>query len=235
MSAVWGIISDLTEGLRDVSGGWWFLLVIIVIATLDSVFPVVPSETTMIIGGVGASAAGAGPYPLILVIICGALGAFAGDNLSYQIGLRAHAWVERRAAKQERTARRLEWATEQIEERGGLLLITARFIPGGRTLLTLSCGMTRQNKKWFASWIAIAGTIWATYASVLGYAFGTQFEDDHTKAFLLAFGAALSITILIELVRYVLKRRNTKKYGPSPFEGHPTVPRMTEQDTHSST
>jgi membrane protein DedA with SNARE-associated domain len=207
MSAAWGFISDMTTWLKDISGGWWFLAIIFIVATLDSIFPVVPSETTVIIGGVGASAAGAGPYPLVFVIICGAIGAFTGDNLSYLIGRRASSWVERRAARREKSAQRLNWAAHQIEERGGLLLITARFIPGGRTLLTLSCGMTRQHHRWFAGWVSIAAVIWATYASVLGFAFGTQFEDDHTLAFILAFGAALTITIVIEVVRYLVKKR----------------------------
>ncbi len=207
MGAVWGFISDMTGWLKDISGGWWFLAIIFVIATLDSIFPVVPSETTVIIGGVGASAAGAAPYPVVLVIVCGALGAFCGDNVSYLIGKRASSWVERRAARHEKSAQRLEWARHQIEERGGLLLITARFIPGGRTLLTLSCGMTRQDRRWFASWVGVAAVIWATYASILGFAFGSQFEDDHTLAFLLAFGAALTITVLIEVVRYLVKKR----------------------------
>lgn len=206
MTAVWSFLSDMTEWLRDISGNWWFLAVIAVIAALDSVFPVVPSETTVIIGGVGASAAGNGPYPVLLVIVCGALGAFAGDNASYLIGRRASSWVERRAARREESAARLDWAARQIEERGGLLLITARFIPGGRTLLTLSCGMTRQHRRWFAGWVGVAAVIWASYASILGYAFGTQFEDDHTLAFLLAFAAALTITVVIEVSRFALKR-----------------------------
>jgi membrane protein DedA with SNARE-associated domain len=207
VNAVWSFISDMTGWLKDISGGWWFLVIVFVIATLDSIFPVVPSETTVIIGGVAASAAGDGPYPVVLVILCGALGAFTGDNLSYLIGRRAHPWVEKRAARREKSAQRLDWAAHQIEERGGLLLITARFIPGGRTLLTLSCGMTRQHHRWFAGWVSIAALIWATYASILGYAFGTQFEDDHTLAFLLAFGAALSITVVIEMGRYAIKKR----------------------------
>jgi membrane protein DedA with SNARE-associated domain len=208
--AVWGVLGDLTEWLRDISGGWWFLAVVLIIATLDSVFPIVPSETTVIIGGVAASAAGSGPYPLLLVIACAAVGAFLGDNLSYQIGHRASGWVERKAAAKASTAQRLKWASDQIEERGGLLLITARFVPGGRTVLTLSCGMTRQNVRWFSGWVAVAATVWAAYASILGFAFGSQFENDHTLAFLLAFAAALSITVVIEIVRYLHKRRSTR-------------------------
>jgi len=205
--AAWGPIENLTEWLKDISGHWWFLAVILVIAFLDSVIPVVPSETTVIIGGVAASAAGDAPYPVYLVIIAGAIGAFCGDNFSYEIGHRFSGRVARRAERKPKTAQRLAWAADQIEERGGLLLITARFIPGGRTLLTLSCGLTRQSHRWFATWVAVAASLWAAYASILGYVFGERFQDNHTTAFVLAFAAALGITFLIELVRWVRKRR----------------------------
>ena len=144
-----------------------------------------PSETAVIIGGV---AAGQGDQNLLLVILSGALGAFCGDNAAYLIGKRFSPSINRRAERRPKTARRLDWAGDQIRTRGGLLLITARFIPGGRTALTLSCGLTRQPHGWFARWVAVAAIIWATYAAVLGAIFGNRFKDDHTVAFLLAFG-----------------------------------------------
>ena len=45
------------------------------------------------------------------------------------------------------------------------------------------------------AWIAVAAVIWATYAALLGFVGGKAFEDDHTKAFLLAFAAAFSLTV----------------------------------------
>ena len=87
---------------------WWFLLVIFGIAFLDSVIPIVPSETTVILGGV---AAGAGDQNLLAVIAAGALGAFLGDNTAYLIGRRFARWIQRRAARREKTSKRLDWAT----------------------------------------------------------------------------------------------------------------------------
>ena len=110
MLAATGVISSLTDWLDRVSGNWWFLAIILIIALLDSVIPIVPSETTVIIGGVAASSAGAASYNVVFVIIAGAIGAFIGDNLSYQIGRRASRLVERRAAKKESTAKKLKWA-----------------------------------------------------------------------------------------------------------------------------
>jgi membrane-associated protein len=198
------IITDVTEWLDDFSANWWFLLIIFSVALLDSVFPVVPGETTVIAGGV---AAGAGNQTLALVILAGAVGAFLGDNLAYAIGNRFEPRVRSWASRKPQRAIRLDAAALQIKKRGGLLLITARFIPGGRTILTVSSGITQQPRLWFAAWVAVAATIWATYAAGLGYLFGQAFEDNHTAAFWLAFGTALSITALLEVLRFLKERR----------------------------
>jgi membrane-associated protein len=192
-------LTDLADWLGDFSANWWFLLIILVIAFLDSVIPIVPSETMVIIGGV---AAGAGDQSLIMVILCGAVGAFLGDNAAYLIGANMSGWIEGKAASRPKQQHRLEWAEEQIRVRGGLLLITARFIPGGRTAITISSGVTRQPRRWFMGWTAVAAMIWATYAALLGYVGGKAFEDDHTRAFLVAFGTAIAATVLIEVVRH---------------------------------
>ncbi|MGB8862201.1 MAG: DedA family protein [Ilumatobacteraceae bacterium] len=199
-------LSDLTDKLADWAGQWWFLGVIFTIALLDSVIPIVPSETTVIIGGV-AVATGDAPYPLVAVIAAGALGAFIGDNMAYTIG---HHWsgaFQRRADRKPKFAAKLNWARAQIKERGGLLLITARFIPGGRTALTLASGITRQRRGWFVGWVAVAATIWATYAAGLARLVGEPFKDDHTKAFWIAFGTALGINVVIETVRHFRAKR----------------------------
>ncbi len=200
------VISEFTARLDDFASHWWFLAIIFAIAYLDAVIPIVPSETCVIIGGVAAAAADRA-YPLPAVIAAGALGAFFGDNTAYLIGARFGPWVDRRAATRIKTQARLAWAAEQIRTRGGTLLITARFIPGGRTALTLASGLTRQSRRWFASWIAVAALIWATYASLLGFIGGRAFEDNHTGAFLAAFGGAVAITVVIEVVRYLRHTR----------------------------
>ena len=199
-----GIVTDLTDWLDRISSHWWFLVIILVIAFFDSVVPIVPSETCVIIGGVAASL---GNQNIYAVIVAGAVGAFLGDNTAYIIGRRLSDWFHRRAERKPKFARKLEWANQQIRERGGLLLITARFIPGGRTVLTLSCGITRQKRWWFVRWVFVAVVIWATYAAMLGRIGGEAFKNDHTKAFLFAFGLAIATNVLIEIARHVRNKR----------------------------
>lgn len=198
------MITDLLNWLESATSSPWFYLAIFAIALFDSVIPAVPSETTMILGGI---AAGQGELFIALVIVLGALGAFCGDNLAYQLGLRASDFLKRRLFSTEKGEKRLAAASAQIEKRGGPLLITARFIPGGRTAMTASSGITKQPLDWFLKWDAIAAVLWASYAGGLGYIFGETFEDDHTKAFYWAFGAALGVTALIEIVRWLREQR----------------------------
>lgn len=203
-----GWVSQLSDWLDRVSGHWWFLALIALIAVIDSVIPIVPSETAVIIGGV---AAGSGHYSLWWVIGVAAFGAFVGDNLAYEIGRTAGPWFERRAARKPKFRKRLDWAHAQISKRGGLLLITARFIPGGRTALTVTSGVTHQKRWWFIRWIALAAAIWASYAALLGYVGGRAFQDDHTKAFVAALIIGVSATVAIEVVRNRLERRRTER------------------------
>jgi len=201
-----GIVGDLFDHLESWSASWWFLWVIFGIAFLDSVIPVVPSETAVILGGV---AAGSGDQVLPLVILSGALGAILGDNAAYQLGLSAQGLVRRTLFRGEKGDKRLDWASRQLRTRGGMLLVTARFIPGGRTAVTVSSGVTAQPRLRFCLFDAVACLIWATYAAVLGFVGGAAFEDNHTVAFIVAFAAALSVSGVIELIRY-LRHRNTK-------------------------
>jgi membrane-associated protein len=195
-----GPVNDFFDYLLGLSGEPVFLLAAFAIALLDSVIPVVPSETMLIVGGV---AAGAGEQKLGFVILVGALGAFAGDNLAYQLGHSYESGIRRILFRGESGEKRLDWATRQLAKRGGPLLITARFIPGGRTAVTVASGVTHQPRRRFMIWDAIAATIWATYASLLGYIGGRTFEDNHTRAFLFAFALAIGATLLIEGVRWL--------------------------------
>jgi len=202
------IINEAFDWLKDFSSSPWFYLIIFAIAVLDSVLPIVPSETLVIIGGVSA---GLGNLWIPLVIVVAATGAFIGDNMSYLIGREASDWVTRRQTRTNKGAARMAKIVEQVHERGGLLLITARFIPGGRTALTLSCGVTKQPRRWFIGWAAVAAVIWGNYAALLGFIGGKSFEDNHTLAFVIAFVSAFSITLVIELVRWLLKRARYRK------------------------
>ena len=150
--------------------------------------PLVPSETMVILGGV---AAGQGELWLAAVIGCAVAGAFLGTR---RPTCSAGTSVRRSSAGSSAGPRaRPDWSgrAHQLEVRGGMLLVTARFIPGGRTVVTFTSGLTRQPFRRFLGFIGFAAVVWACYAALLGFLGGKAFADNHTLAFLVAFGCAL--------------------------------------------
>lgn len=191
-------ISSLTG---HVSRSYWTYPFLLAIAAVDAFFPIVPSETSVILGGTLAGQKG---LSIVLVIAFAAVGAILGDNITYWFGRKAENWVIRHLLRGKRS--RLDWAEHQIDERGGSLIVTARFIPGGRTLTMVTCGVTEYPWRRFILFTTIAGIIWACYAGLLGYIAGTQFEHDKWKGFAIAFAIAISVSGVIELIRYLRKR-----------------------------
>jgi len=193
------LFESLTE---HVSGSPWTYAFLFGIAALDVIFPVVPSETSVILGGVLAAT---GDLVLALVIACAAAGAILGDNTAYGIGRTAGHRIVERFFKGERR-KRVDWAEKQVEERGGYLIVIGRFIPGGRTAVTLACGLLEMRWRKFISFDVAAGLVWASYAALLGYVGGRTFEENPLYGFLIAFAVAIGITGAVEVYRWMRKR-----------------------------
>ena len=187
-----------------VSGSGWTYGIIFGVAALDAFFPVVPSETVVITAAVLASQ-GEG-LRLEFIIPCAAAGAVCGDNVSYWVGRLAGERIADKVFAGDRR-KHLDRAHRWLEERGGYLIVIGRFIPGGRTAVTFSAGSLDWEWIRFIKFDILAGIIWASYASLLGFIGGKSFENSTWKALLVAFAGAALITVAIEVVRKVLHRR----------------------------
>ena len=166
------------------------------IALLDSVIPIVPSETAVIIGGVAAGAGNAEPragHPAP-----GRVGAFLGDNIAYLIGRRF-------SAADQPAGRPARPKTREAARVGGPTRSASRGGPAARSRPASSRAAGRCSRSRAGSPVSrIAGSPpWiADRRPDLGdlrrrarlRLRRSTFEDNHTLAFLLAFGAALSIT-----------------------------------------
>lgn len=187
-----------------ISGSPWTYAIVLGLAALDAIFPFFPSETAAIAAGV---VAGAGDLNILFVVMAAAAGAFIGDNSSYGVGRAAGQTVTQPLFRGEKGRARRRWAERTLDTRGGYLIVTARFIPGGRTATTLTAGLTRMRWTRFVSYAALAAVLWASFAAGLGYLGGKAFEERP----LLGLGAALSvaaaITIGVELARRLPRAR----------------------------
>lgn len=168
---------------------------------LDAIIPAIPSETLVIT--LGVATAGSSDPRIALLIACAAAGAFAGDNICYLLGRRFGPAVQRRFFTTPKGKATRAWAERSLDRFGAQLIIVCRFIPGGRTAVTLTCGITGFPRRRFVAATAAAAVIWALYAFFIGRLGGQAFENNPWIGLLIAFAATIAISGIIELARHL--------------------------------
>jgi membrane-associated protein len=164
-----------------ISGEIWTYPAIVAAVALDSLLPVAPGETVVITAGVLAANGDLNP---LLVVCAGMAGSLLGDNCSYGLGASLGRRAERRFFSSAKAQRRTAWARRQLDERGAVIIVIARFVPGGRTATTFSAGALEMPWRRFVAADAVAAVLWATYMTMLGYFGGSAFEESLWKPML---------------------------------------------------
>ena len=201
----------------ELMSSWWIYLALWGFAALDGFFPAIPSETLVVTAGVFAAANG--EPNLYAVIVVAALGAFIGDHVSYALGRGAGGRLLDRVKPGTKRHTAVQWARRSLEERGGLVLVVARYVPGGRTAVTLTMGSVRFPLRSFTPFAALAAVSWGAYCTLVGFIGGKAFEDNPLKGVVLGIGLALLVTLVVELVRHRLRKGKPQaQVDPQPVE-----------------
>jgi membrane protein DedA with SNARE-associated domain len=186
----------------------WLLLILFVAAAVDAVFPVVPSEGMVITAGMAAAA---GHQNLLLVIVVAMVGSVIGESVCYFLGRGSgpalRRWMRRRDARQAI----YEKVSNALHTRGGLVLMTVRYIPGARMVATLTAGATAYSFRKFIVFTIAGVTVAYTYVALLGYIGGDAFAHDSLKGLVFSFGLAGVIGLVLETSRRIAGRRKAAK------------------------
>ncbi len=190
--------------VETLMGSPWVYAALLAFAAIDGFFPLVPSESLVITAGVFAAA---GEPALPLVILVAAAGAFAGDHVAYLLGRTAGGRLGDDAGEGSRKRTAFAWAGRILDQRGGLIIVVCRYIPGARTAITMTAGAVRYPLRRFSVFDGMAALSWGAYSALVGYIGGAAFEDDPFKGLALGLGLALSVTAVVEAVRHLRARQ----------------------------
>jgi membrane protein DedA with SNARE-associated domain len=190
------------DGLRLLLDGalasQWLLLVIVGLAVVDALLPMVPSEALIIAAGVGAAA---GDQSLIAVIAAAAAGSFIGECTAFLVGRGFGAAVRGRLAPGSSRAELFARTERALTTRGGLILLTARYIPAGRTVAALAAGASRFAVRRYVGYSALGATMSAAYVAMLGFLGGAALAGDPLVALAVSLGIGTAIGSVAGLVR----------------------------------
>lgn len=166
------------------------------VVLLDSLFPLIPSETIITLAGAWSGSRGV-PH-LGLILLAAVIGAVIGDNLCYFFGTRL-VGVIRRIPGESRRGKALNWARKNLNERDISTLVIARFIPWARWAVTIIMGSVGYPWRRFFFWDTIGVLIWALQTTLLGYLGGWLFQEQPLIG--LAVGVVLGTLVGIGLER----------------------------------
>lgn len=172
----------------------WLLVATFAMIVLDGIFPVVPSEALVM-----ALAALDGPPALPLLIAVAALGAIAGDNLSFAIG-RALGPGRFERLQAGRIARTLDAGRRQLERRPATVILTGRFVPVGRVAVYLAAGASGYPHRRFLPISIVGGTVWAFYMLGLGLLAAAWVDGNPLFSALVGVGLSLVLGAVADLV-----------------------------------
>jgi membrane protein DedA with SNARE-associated domain len=172
-------------------------LVIVGFVWLDAWFPVVPGETLVLTGAVLAAQ---GKLSLWLVVLAGLAGAIAGDNFTYLLGAKLGTRAAGKLFRTDKSRGRLAWAEDQLERRRWIILVS-RFVAGGRTAVMFASGTFQMEwRTRFLPFQVAAALLWTGAMALLGYLFGSTFQDSVWLPLLASLPIAAAITGIAQLV-----------------------------------
>jgi membrane protein DedA with SNARE-associated domain len=196
-------MDPISQFILAAAGSPLVLLAVLLLTVADGICPVVPSESVVI--GLAAIGISTGHPPLVLLGLVAAVGAFIGDNLTYEIGRRIgldrFGWMRRPWF-----TKIMGKASAALERRVSSAVLAGRFIPGGRVAVSLVAGASGVPRKVFRPLTVLSSISWAGYSLVLGTIAGAWVGAHPLLGALLAVGLGILIGWLIDTALAVRRR-----------------------------
>lgn len=181
-------------------------------ATVDGIFPPIPSESLTI--ALAALSVSSGQPNLALIILAAAAGAFTGDQIAYTIGKRLNTRrIPFRGGP--RTQKTLDWAKLALARRGASVILAARYIPVGRVAVNMTAGAVGYPRRRFVGLDAIASLTWALYSAAIGIGAGEWFKGHPLGAVAVGLVGGLLIGLVLDWTLRRLGERKNRATGPT--------------------
>lgn len=185
----------------------WGYFGIFLLMVLENVIPPVPSEVIM---GMAGIAAAQGEFNFLLLVLVGTFGCIVGNLFWFEIGRRFG--YERLRPFVDRWGRWLTMEWRDIEKmhafflkHGGITVFIFRFMPIGRTVISIPAGLMRMPFWTFVIYTTLGSLVWNLILVGVGFWLGTNFDTiEH-------WIAPIVIGIIVVLVAIYLWRVLTWK------------------------
>lgn len=150
-----------------------------ILMLLENVFPPIPSELIMPLGGYLTAQGRLSFWP---VVIAGSIGSLLGAGFWYYIGHRLGrerliGWADRHGAWVAMTPDDIERGTGWFQRHGAVSVFFCRLLPFLRTVISIPAGVTGMSLAPFLIYSAFGTFIWTAALAWGGQVLGNQFPQ----------------------------------------------------------
>jgi membrane protein DedA with SNARE-associated domain len=152
---------------------------IVALMALENIFPPIPSEVIM---GLGGMAVARGQMQLGWLLLAGTVGSVIGNYVWYALGRKfgyrgLKPFVDRWGRWLTVDWQDVEAITRFFHDRGGWVIFVFRFMPSFRTIISLPAGMAKMPRWRFLVATSAGTTIWNIILAGAGILLDRNFEQ----------------------------------------------------------
>jgi len=172
---------------------------------------VLPGDPTLFTAGLLAATAAINA-DLWVVCLVVTVAAILGNICGYWIGAKVGPPLFNRPNARILHKGQVEKTQRFFEKHGPIAIVLARFIPLGRTLITVVAGIARMDKKKYFIYSTIGGVLWATGVTLLGGLLGQiPWVAANVDTMLLFILIAIATVSIAPIAAEAIKRRRRKQ------------------------
>jgi len=144
----------------------------------ENVFPPIPSELVMPLGGFLAAQ---GKLNIIMVVVAGTAGSVLGALMWYYIGKligeeRLRGFARKHGRWLTLSPKEVDASIAWFDRHGWKAVLVGRMIPGVRTLISVPAGIADMPMTPFLLYTTLGSAIWTAFLAAAGYLLQSQYD-----------------------------------------------------------
>lgn len=178
---------------------------------LETIFPPIPSEIVIPLGGYVANAAGLGLGGLLTMSVASALGSTLGAVMIYEIAFRGgRAVILKWGRRVMIDEKKLRTAEKWFERHGDHAVFLCRMAPGLREIVSIPAGLAKMDRAKFILLTFAGSLVWSGFLASIGYYFADAWRSFNIGGVL----NMVAVLLVLTIASYVVFRhfqRNGKR------------------------
>lgn len=179
---------------------------------IETIFPPIPSELIMPLGGYVAYVNNQGYAGLLAMIIAGSMGSTLGAIVIYEIALHGGRRLILKYGKRLGVDnKKLDVVDSWFKKYGSVAVFFGRMAPGVRELISIPAGIAKMNFYKFLIFTFAGSFVWSAFLGSIGYFLAETWRDLGILSLLEIIGAIIILSIIFYIIfRYIIAKRKRK-------------------------